>query len=87
MEPAPSVAFMRQMLKSCEKRAGGGLAYHKGKRGTGNPPPRAETRQTFLIDWVADGAACVIAQALACCKYPLTRRARSDSRWRGGDGA
>ena len=24
MEPAPSVAFMRQMLESCEKRAGGG---------------------------------------------------------------
>jgi hypothetical protein len=29
MEPAPSVAFMRQMLESCEKRAGGGQAYHK----------------------------------------------------------
>jgi hypothetical protein len=66
MEPAPSVAFMRQMLESCEKRTGGGQAYHKGKRGTGNPPPRAaETRQTFLIDWVAAGTACVIAQALA----------------------
>jgi hypothetical protein len=23
MEPVPSVAFMRQMLESCEKRAGG----------------------------------------------------------------
>ena len=65
MEPAPSVTFLRQMLESCEKRAGGGQAYHKCKRGTGNPPPRAETRQTFLIDGVAAGAACVIAQALA----------------------
>jgi hypothetical protein len=29
MEPAQSVTFLRQMLESCEKRAGGGQAYHK----------------------------------------------------------
>jgi len=29
MEPEASVAFMRQMLESCEKRAGGDQAYHK----------------------------------------------------------
>jgi hypothetical protein len=68
MEPAPSVACLRQRLQSCAKRAGGGLAYHQGKRGPGNPPPRAATRQTWLRDGVAAGAAWVITQALACCK-------------------
>jgi hypothetical protein len=84
MEPAPSVACLRQRLQSCAKRAGGGLAYHQGKRGTGHPPPRAATRQTWLRDGVAAGAAWGITQALACGQGPLTGRASGDGRWRGG---
>jgi len=51
MEPAPSVTFLRQMLESCEKRAGGGQAYHKCVGLETLHPGQKHVRPCSLMGW------------------------------------